>query len=236
MLTSPVARIVTVGASHCPVLLLDNAYPNPEQLQAEAGKLHEFEVFQADHYPGVKRHTQVEYSTWLAQLLARLAPFYQCFELPESAKPRVLTSTYSITTTPAEKLRPVQMLPHIDTAEPRIFAAVHYLSDPALSFGGTCFYRHNHTQIERVQRAQLPEYAACVKQEAMRDQRHLSPRYIAATDPRFTLIGTVENRFNRLVIYPANLLHSGDISPIPSHIGCQTVAKSRLTITSLLKG
>lgn len=237
----PNLQSTCVGQSNSPLLIIDNAHPCASELVEDAGSIQRFQPSAGDHYPGVKCVTSELYRTWLTSLVnAQLTPSNTesvCSRLaiPRSQCLQVAQSTYALTTTPAAQLRPVQMLPHFDTAKPLVFAAVHYLSDTSLGYGGTSFYRHNHTQMERIEMSQLANYAACVKQEAQQDKRHLSPSYVNNSDQRFTQISRVDSQFNRLIVYPANLLHSGDILPIPvnNQTFCSTQT-GRLTVTSLL--
>jgi len=74
--------------------------------------------------------------------------------------------------------------------------------------GGTAFYRHIETGLERVNAAQYEGYFKTLKRQAT--SVGLPPKaYINGDTAMFTQIARIEPMFNRAVLYPANLLHSG---------------------------
>ena len=102
-----------------------------------------------------------------------------------------------------------------------------------LSHGGTAFYRHQYTGFERIDAARLPSYATLLKQQAMAARLHENPSYISGDTELFQQIAKVEARVNRAIIYPGNLLHSGDIRQIGANAA--DPAHGRLTISSFLQ-
>lgn len=118
---------------------------------------------------------------------------------------------YSMVTLRAEDLRPTQMICHRD--EPvgderySVSAAVLYLFHDE-AFGGTSFYetaRSNDNCARLFQDSRTmssAEFAATYK---------LPRTYLTGSNAYFTRIGTVGAKWNRMVFYDANFLHSGDI-------------------------
>jgi hypothetical protein len=108
---------------------------------------------------------------------------------------------------------------------------VHYLCGP--EHGGTSFYRHRETGFERISAERLAGYSAKLKTEAQAAQLHLQPGYIDGDTSMFQRIYQVDAKPNRAIIYPGNLLHSGDIRP-ESGLSA-TPSQGRLTISSFLQ-
>jgi len=77
--------------------------------------------------------------------------------------------------------------------------------------GGTGFYRHKATGIQRVTPDNRDRYLDAYQQELAR--RPPRPRYFADSDEHFELLGMMPARRNRLVVYPGSLLHSACINP-----------------------
>lgn len=119
--------------------------------------------------------------------------------------------TYSLVATPEHELGILQTMPHCDTALPYFFAVLLYLNPG--NYGGTNFYRHNPTGFERVTAERFPYYMDAAK-EYLNQHGMPSREYYKATDGHFSVIGSVEYKPNRLIVYPGNLLHSGSINPL----------------------
>ncbi len=160
----------------------------------------------------------------------RFAKMNSKFALRKGNDVNVLLSAFSIATLPTEKLRPIQMLPHFDCPADNQFAMVHYLCDA--KHGGTSIYRHNLTGYERINESRQSEYRQLLKQQAIAEKLHLNSRYIDGDTQLFTRVHALEAKINRAVIYPSNVLHSGNIHP--EHGLSASPATGRLTISSFI--
>lgn len=200
---NPDVSIRFIGAHYRPVVVLDNAHPHPQSLR-EIALGQDYAADPQNFYPGVRAPAPAEYAGFLA---AQLERFMAVFD-PEASGARVATSLFSLPATPAEKLRPIQCVPHIDTHSAGHIAAVHYLCEHS----GTSFYRHRETGTEYVTGDTLPSYFARVKQQMMA-RRDEAPAYINGSNALFERIEQIPARVNRLIFYPANSLHAGDIRP-----------------------
>lgn len=204
-----------LGREGVPLVIVDDAHPAPDALVATA-RAQRFARTSEDVYPGVRSVAPDAYATWLVAFVA-------------AAWPRdglaLLRTSFAIASDGEAGLAPIQRLPHVDTEDDRIVAAVHYLCGPA--YGGTGFYRHRRTGYERIDRSRRASW----RQALARDLALSAMDGRPAGGSGFERIGGVAVRFNRLILYPANCLHSGelgDTGPQPSaDIG-------RLTVTSLL--
>lgn len=214
-----------LGQLNTPVMILDDVILKPNILLEQA-KSAQFTAQQNDFYPGVKAAVESDY---IAEVCRLVQPFWQqALQLPVSAQAKVLFCAFAMTTTPIAQLRPIQMLPHFDTPEPNQIAIVHYLCSQ--QHGGTGFYRHKSTGIERVTADNLASYGNRLKTEAVAANLHLKKGYIEPEHGLFESIGQVACKFNRLIAYPSHLLHSGLIKPeIDLHPDAE---QGRLTISA----
>jgi hypothetical protein len=115
---------------------------------------------------------------------------------------------FSMVTTPPDKLRPIQRIPHFDGPDRGRIAFIHYLCEPFQ--GGTSFYRHRATGLSEITSERVEEYRGSVVRELEADKPVHA--YVIDHTRFFERLHGVEARFNRLIIYRGNALHSGDIS------------------------
>ena len=221
-------KVLFVGQESTPIIILDNFISEPETLISLACDENPYQAQASDFYPGVRKASPMDYSELICrQLFCLLKKTYQ---LKDVTAAKTILSAFSISTTPPNQLRPIQMLPHFDTAENNQFALVHYLC--GAEHGGTSFYRHKKTSYERISEARFSTYTALLKQQAKAEKLHLNPSYIANDSSLFERIHVIEACKNRVVIYPSNLLHSGNIQP-QQGLSAEP-RKGRLTISSFI--
>lgn len=219
-------QLLHIGLEQSPVLVIDNFVAQPELLVAHACR-QQF-VANSPYYPGVRTPAPLQYQQLLLQSLQ--PTLLEVFALPQ----RPLSFSvchYSIVTTPPTQLKLLQRIPHFDTVEPHALAAVHYLFQGDL--GGTAFYRHRKTGFERIDQHRMPDYYRSLESE--NDGPNLpkaTAGYIQGDTPLFEQIANPAGVFNRLVIYPRNLLHSGHI-PASSLLSADP-RLGRLTISSFI--
>lgn len=199
------------------VRVVDDALADPHRVAGAARELNTPLDHPRDFYPGVRyplpEDFHQSFADWLSGILGQSV-------LSER------NGYVSMVTTPAAELLPIQTIPHFDTTDEEIFAAVLYLFEGG--FGGTSFYRHRSTGIELLTRQNEPIYRAALRREVA-DPASMPKRYINGDTALFERIHRQEPRFNRLILYPGRRLHAGDIEPGFAGKG------SRLTITSLCR-
>lgn len=207
---NPAAR---VAESDARVMVIDDALIDPYAIKEAGAPL----AHAQDFYPGVRyalpETFHQNFADWLSGLLQR----------------RVLSERngyVSVVTTPAKDLLPIQTIPHFDTTDEEIHAAVLYLFEEG--FGGTSFYRHRSTGIELLTRQNEPLYRAALRREVA-DPAAVPRRYINGSTGLFERIHRQEPRFNRLILYPGRSLHAGDVEPDFAGTG------RRMTITALCR-
>jgi len=219
---------VLIGVEQSPLLIIDDFANAPNDLVDYAGDGSLFRADSQNFYPGKRKVMPEHYG---AQLCQHYFPhFANFFQHHTDGRASTIMSALAIADTKAENLRPMQMLPHIDTPKENQYAVVHYLC--AKEHGGTAFYRHRSTAVERVTQAKLFNYASQVKKEAMANQIHKNPCYMSDSNDMFEQLYSVAAKFNRAIIYPSNLLHSGNIN---TALGLSSQPKQgRLTIGSFI--
>jgi hypothetical protein len=228
---NPAAKreVILVGQELTPIVVIDDFALKVNDHLCFAGNENEYSPSKQDHYPGVRKAVAENYGEHLCQLYFDL--IRSTYHIDSSQQAQTILSAYSLTTTPAEQLTPIQMVPHLDSTIESQFAIVHYLCNK--NHGGTSFYRHKKTNFERINTERLPIYAQIIKQQAMAAQLHKKPQYINSSTVLFEQVATIEAQMNRAIIYPSNLLHSANIQ---TNSGLSVdPKKGRLTISSFIQ-
>lgn len=207
--------VTLLGRERVPLWIADEAYPDPETL-LEAARAAQLAPVEGDLYPGVRAPAPEAWADWLSTALD-VWPEFEAID--------VLRADFAIASHDPAKLTPVQRIPHFDTTDPAVHAVLHYLCDAP--HAGTSFHRHRATGFERITPARAPLWRQALVADS---QRHGLPaaRYHEADTATFERIGHAALRFNRLVVYPADCLHCGDVA-------ASWHRADRLTITALIR-
>jgi hypothetical protein len=221
----PDVQSVNVGGQT--IVFIDDFLQDPQALVGLASQAR-FEVpaGHAEHkgYPGLRADAPAAYTQAITELLDPLIKVN--FQVPDHLGVKVGLSAFSLTTTAPEALGPLQRMPHFDASTPHHMAALLWLCDE--SHGGTGFYRHNATGLQRITAENRERYLdAC---HAELNQGLPPARYFDRSDERYTFLGMMPARFNRLVVYPGSLLHSACINPARSLNG--DPRRGRLTVNT----
>ena len=189
------------------VLVVDNVLEEPARLVSWASR-QTFRPAGSDvgGYPGVRVMAPPEYYRSIVKGLHPL--IMKAYEL-NGLELASAGCSLSLTTQPAQSLSVRQRIPHIDTTSPHQFAILHYLCDER--FGGTSFFRHQATQFESITETRIDTYDSACMEELERVEPPQT--YVDEACPHFELTGQCEARYNRLVIYRSNVLHSPRIKP-----------------------
>jgi hypothetical protein len=192
-----------IGRSRSHVLVIDDFLEHALSVVEAAAALGPFPPEANTAYPGLRRQVGPgdAISAYVMAALQKVAPHIR--EAFAAASFAVTEASFSLVTTRPENLLGVQRVPHIDSDDQALLAILHHLHD--IPDTGTAFYRHIATGIERADQASSTRLREHLHAEAAQlDQ--------GETNDRFEKIFEVEGRFNRLVVYPGCLLHSGVIS------------------------
>jgi hypothetical protein len=192
-----------VGNARAPVIVVEDAWVNAEALIEEAAQRQDFSA-RSLYYPGVRSSAPREYAYGIVAALQDLirSTFELCDELI------ITDSTFSLVTTPPEKLVPFQRVPHYDSVDPNRIALLHYLC----ARGGTSFYRHRATGVEIVT-AELEQRHIRTVNAEVRSTGVPPARYVDGDTEFFERTAKYEAAFNRVLIYRGNMLHSVNVPP-----------------------
>ncbi len=211
-----------IGHEEQPVVVIDGFHPDPDALRAHA-VASPFEPAR-HHYPGIRATLPPDYFAAVRPALA--LSLREAFAV--AGGPDLIDASFSIVTTPPDRLSVPQRLPHVDAVDAGRIALVHYLSPDGGD--GTAFFRHRRTGFESIDRARAGTYYPLLDAELTTHPP--GPGYMAGTTPLFERIDAVEARYNRAVIYRSALLHSGAIRP--DAVLSADPAVGRLTVTAFL--
>ena len=225
---NPNATVSSSRVGKCPisVTVADDVLLRPQRL-AEFGLGHAFLEDGSNLYPGVRARVPAEFSrslrAWLTRTLRSTGVLEESGHIQDDA------TFFSIVNKSRADLLPLQRIPHYDSTDPGVFAAVIYLFDRANS--GTSFYRHRTTGYEKI----TPDNADNYKAALNRSMKNLGPparEYMNGSNDLFERTHSVDSVFNRIVIYSGNVLHAADIDGrlFNGHDNGQW----RLTVTSLI--
>ena len=153
---NPKARLsgFAVGRDASPVLVIDDAFADPDAITAFGRNEAAFET-PATAYPGLNAAVP---DGFLAPLIAAIrSTLADAYGIPADFQ---IDSRgyYGLVTLRPEVLTPGQSIPHVDNVGHRGLAAVAYLCDE--DQGGTGFYRHRTTGFERLTQDTLATYNA----------------------------------------------------------------------------
>ena len=132
----------------------------------------------------------------------------------------------SLVTLKAAELREVQKMPHIDSSNSHAFASVHYLSQAPR--GGTAIYRYKPTNTIQIGQHNQDVVLQMIEQVKATPNEHSG--YINGDTSLFEIVVDIPERFNRLVLYKSNLLHSARLTHERSI--SSSPKEGRLTVSS----
>lgn len=222
-LLNPAARIrvMPIGRSAEPVVVVDDALTDPEKAVGAAAAL---AFAPADEgrggFPGIRAKAPFRFASALAR--GAMPLIESVFGLAGNAM-SAFDASFSIVTAAPQTLHPMQRIPHIDTRDPRRVAILLYLGRSGI--GGTAFFRQDSTGLEQVGPEQFDAYGAARRADLAR--LTTADGYPDRSTPGYTETAHFEGRFNRLLIYRSCSLHSG-ILPAGSELSADP-RRGRLT-------
>lgn len=220
------ANVVHIGRRNIKVSVIDNVLHDPEGVAA-LGFAQAYVEDRSNLYPGMRAAMPESFSTsfraWLTPILQHNGVL---------ASDQIIsadTSTFSVVTTASKDLLPIQCIPHYDSTDPDLFAAVIYLC--STRFSGTAFYRHRRTGYEEITEANASNYRLALNSDM---RMHGTPKrdYMNGDSLLFETVFASELRFNRAIVYPARVLHAARIGEQFNPPNDRS--EWRLTVTALL--
>lgn len=212
------SEVVRIGRGGIAVTLIDNALTDPQRVAA-VGFAQSYTQDRSNLYPGMRAPLPESFST---ALRAWLAPVLQRSIQRDS-------SFFSVVTTAREDLLPIQRIPHYDSSDPQLFAAVIYLCDAP--FGGTSFYRHRRTGYEEITPENQHNYRIALDTD-LRKLGVPEKEYVNGDNALFEAIYSCPLQLNRAIVYPCRALHAANIPR--GFTPPRNQGEWRLTVTTLL--
>lgn len=219
----PALDLRRIGRESRPLIVIDDFDPDPAALRAAAAAAR-FEAA-VNHYPGIRAPLPEGYLDRQMPLIAAAARTI----LGTQGKVRLIDASFSMVTMLPAELSIRQRLPHCDAFDANRVALVHYLSPEGGD--GTAFFRHRSTEFETVDEGRAPVFFGQLEAE-LRHGGLPSAAYVAGDTALFERIALAEGRYNRGVLYPSYLLHSGAIAK-DAALSADPVT-GRLTVTAFL--
>jgi hypothetical protein len=220
-------KLAHIGRRRIAVCRVDNVLHDPEGVAA-LGFAQPYAQDRSNLYPGVRAPMPESFSTafraWLTPILQRNSVL---------AGSRALygdSSFFSVVTTASTDLLPIQRIPHYDSTDQNLFAAVIYLCDTR--FSGTSFYRHRKTGYEEITEENRNNYQLALDNE-LRLHGAPSREYMNGDSVLFEAIFSNELNFNSAIIYPGRILHAANINR--QFNPPKDKNEWRLTVTALLQ-
>jgi hypothetical protein len=220
-------KLAHIGRRGISVCRIDNVLRDPEGVAA-LGFAQTYAADRSNLYPGLRAPMPESFST---AFRAWLTPILQHNGVLEGNQAIYRDeSFFSVVTTASTDLLPIQRIPHYDSTDPTLFAAVIYLCDTR--FSGTSFYRHRKTGYEEITAENHKNYQLALDNEM---RLHGAPKkeYTNGDSALFEAIFSNELQFNSAIIYPSRMLHAANIKK--QFQPPQDPSEWRLTVTALLQ-
>lgn len=121
----------------------------------------------------------------------------------EEIKTSISTTPFCVNISQSNKMPPV--VPHIDDENRMLFAGALYLNTPEECSGGTSFY-----MLKGKQKVTNKEIGNWLLET---NNGNFHTHYLTDSEKDWDLLSVAEMKYNRLVIYPGNVLHTAYVKP-----------------------
>lgn len=204
------------------VFLVDDFLAEPQRLLDYARERAYFGGVGEDGtaYPGIRDRLPRPYDRVLLSAIERVYG---------SLSADINRCLLSLTTLQPSELSAAQKLPHIDAFGEDQYAGVHYLCGPP--HGGTGFYRYLPRDLARIREADREVVNEMRGQVRQSQDEHAG--YISGDTSLFRQELLIDAQFNRLILYPSNLLHCAQLSARESLVADSD--SGRLTVASFFR-
>ncbi|MDI7774558.1 DUF6445 family protein [Asticcacaulis sp. EMRT-3] len=196
-----------LGREKSNVLQIDGLLLNAEPVKAYAQACQDYTPPYNSFYPGLTAPVPEDMVLNLITALRKI--LRSGYGISESTH-LIYNAFFGLVTHAHADLHPFQTLPHIDDFSRYQIAAVYYMC--GTDHGGTAFYRQKRTGFERIEPDRLAAYNDHMQDE-LQARAGLAPAYFQDSDDDYEQIGKIDSCFNRMVVYPSYLLHSGLVNP-----------------------
>jgi hypothetical protein len=199
--------VYELGREGARIVVIDDFLSDPDFAIRQAVALAPFPDVGTNYYPGARRAVTPDDRDAFAYVDATcqaIAPVLR--QIYGVERFQIREASFSLVTRRPHETQLIQRVPHYDSVQPADFALLHYLGRTPM--GGTGFYRHRRTGYELLSPHRSEAFHAALDQD-LETFGPPQPVYFNESSEAWEKIGEVEWRFNRLVIYPGALFHSG---------------------------
>lgn len=204
------------------VYVVDDFLEDPESLVDYASSKAYFGKVGDDRtaYPGIRDRLPRPYERAMERVIELVYG---------AANPTVHRCMMSLTTLQPAQLSTAQKIPHVDAFDDDQYAAVHYLC--GAPHGGTAIYRYRPGNLVRLRVGDRHVVEEML--QGVRDHPQEHAGYIVGDTSLFKQEVLIEAKFNRLILYPSNLLHCAQLSAPDSLVS--DIGRGRLSVASFFK-
>jgi hypothetical protein len=217
-------EIITISETNHKIIIIDDVIETPQQVIDFAVNNAYFmpQGHDGTYYPGIRDAMPLPYKRMLKKLLTNL---FDIDFFPKGVGKNIdlYKCDLSLTTTEPGALVTSQKMPHMDSLSSNDFATVHYFCQP--EHGGTSLYKYLPLDIIEINNEEEAKHI--IHSVKNTPEEHSS--YITGDTSIFKKVIDVEAKFNRMVIYQGNLLHSANVKNAISFT--KNIKKGRLTVT-----
>ncbi|NEO46846.1 MAG: hypothetical protein F6K55_23100 [Moorea sp. SIO4A3] len=211
-----------IGNENNCILIFDQFLKFPGRVRDYAINQAQFKSSPKGKYPGIRHRLHQEETDTIIDGLQKAVLEHIKIKIDADCTGN---GYFSLVTLKPEELTFEQTIPHFDAVVPdKKVAVVHYLSLPEMCWGGTAFYRHKATGFESISVSRLADYNE--------SQAKFHHHYVTDSNDDFELLELIPMKYNRLVAYSSNLLHSGYIKP---DMLSSEPSKGRLTVNLFIQ-
>ena len=218
------AQVDMIGRDRAPVLVVDHFCADADRLVDDAEAAFARGSRRREGFPGIVTAADQAFAR---STVGHLMPMI-CKVFGVSGRVRSGGFDFQLMTVPPEELSPRQTKPHYDVADMDVVASVLFLCRSP--YQGTAFYRHNATGFEVI----TPDRAvAYEKVQIAEGEGTPGGGYMNGDTLEFTQIAHYGAVYNRMILFSAASLHSGNAAP--DHGFSSDPRKGRLTANLFLK-
>ena len=197
------ARVEFIGVDKTPIIIIDDYAQNHDEIIEQVVKNSCFNPDEITSYPGVR--SPIPKGLVVGYLKPLIEGLYKVYKIPERLQPSPKDNYFSLISTPAEELSPIQSWPHFDTHNPNLLAVIHYLGKG--QHGGIGFFKHKRSGLERIEEQNKAYFYQCAD-EYFESGANQNVAYCQEQHSEFTCYKKIAYKPNRLIIFPGQLLHS----------------------------
>jgi hypothetical protein len=211
-----IPKIEFIGKHKTPVIIIDDYADNHNEITEQVRDFGCFSPDNVTNYPGIR--SPIPKALVVGYLRPLMQMLYRIYRIPDNFEPSPIDNYFSLITSKPNELSAMQSWPHFDTPNPNFLAVLHYLDNG--SHGGTGFFRHNKSDLERIDEKSKDDYYKYAH-DYFQTKKTNTFGYCTEQHSEFTCYKKIDYKPNRLIVFPGQLLHSTlvdlktDLDPTP---------------------